>query len=74
MSAGSWPLALFLPSGILFVVGSAVYVVYGRAELQDYSDCSPLWCVLSTTWKLYSQSALPLQSVGMCCWELLTCC
>ena len=36
-------MALFLPSGVLLLAGSAVFVVFGRADQQDLSDNSPLW-------------------------------
>lgn len=40
-ATGSWPVALFAPSIALFLVGSAVFTVYGRAERQDFTNNSP---------------------------------
>ena len=35
---GSWPLALFVPSIVLFCSGAAVFTVFGSSELQDFES------------------------------------
>ena len=43
-ATGSWPLALFVPSIFFFVTGSAVFAVFGSADVQDFSQIQPFWC------------------------------
>ena len=38
---GSWPLALFAPSVVFFVTGSAVFTAWGRADLQTFDNNAP---------------------------------
>lgn len=38
---GDWPTALFAPSMVLFVAGSIVYSIYGRSEMQEFTDNEP---------------------------------
>lgn len=38
---GSWPLALFAPSVVFFVTGSAVFTAWGRADLQSFDNNEP---------------------------------
>lgn len=50
---GSWSLSLFAPSIFFFLTGTAVYLVYGRAEQQVGSLCvcvSVCVCVCVCMW------------------------
>lgn len=38
---GSWPLALFAPSVVFFVTGSAVFTAWGTADLQTFDNNAP---------------------------------
>lgn len=42
-ATGSWPVALFTPSIVFFLLGSAAFTAYGRAEQQDFDDNTPFW-------------------------------
>ena len=72
MCAGSWPIALFLPAGIFFVLGSAVFVAYGRADQQDFSDTSPLWCATSVQRHLACLQEICLAAGKQCFAESVT--
>lgn len=38
---GSWPIALFAPSIVLFIAGSIVFTRYGRSELEVFDNDQP---------------------------------
>lgn len=38
---GSWPLALFVPSIVFFVTGSAVFAAFGSSDQQSFEDDAP---------------------------------
>lgn len=38
---GSWPLALFAPSVVFFLTGSAVFTAWGSADLQNFDNNAP---------------------------------
>lgn len=42
-ATGSWEWALFAPSALFFVTGTAVFVHYGRSERQQFDNDASFW-------------------------------
>jgi hypothetical protein len=42
-ATGSWEWALFAPSALFFVTGTAVFVHFGRSERQQFDNDAPFW-------------------------------
>lgn len=70
---GSWPLALFAPSVIFFVTGSAVFSAWGRADLQSFDDnepfgvekyLEPLQKPLNQCWQTVSEFGQKASAIG----------
>ena len=46
-ATGSWEWALFAPSILFFVTGTAVFVHFGRSERQQFDNDTQFWCALA---------------------------